>query len=79
MKFFVALLLTFAATAATLPDAIGTHQRTGTASPQLQDRQIWDEYGLKIAESGTFSLEKGTFSVEIYRFQDPTGAFGKQI
>ncbi len=74
MKFFIALLLPLVVSAAILPETVGPFQRTSTGQPGLPDRAIWDEYGLKASEFGVFEREKDKFSVNIYRFQDPTGA-----
>jgi hypothetical protein len=74
MKFFTALLLPLLASAAMLPEAIGPYKRTTTATPDVQDRQVWDEMGLKAVENGSFEGEKRKFSVNLYRLQDPTGA-----
>src|SRR5690242_21963563 len=74
MKFFTALLLPLLASAAMLPESIGSFKRTSVGQPTLEDRQIWDEIGLKTAENGNFEGENGKFSVTLYRMQDPTGA-----
>jgi hypothetical protein len=78
MKCLAALLLPLVATAAILPDAIGPHKRTATSTPDLADRPIWDEYGLKAVENGVFEAEKTRFSVTIWRLQDPTGAMAAE-
>lgn len=74
MKFLTALLLPLLASAAMLPEAIGPYKRTATATPDVQERPIWDEMGLKSVENGSFEGEKHKFSVNLYRLQDPTGA-----
>lgn len=74
MKFFAALLLPILASAAILPEAIGPYKRTVTSQPELAERAIWDEFGVKAVENGVFEAEKTHFSVTIYRLQDPTGA-----
>src|ERR1044072_4556673 len=76
MKFFAVLLLPLLASAAILPETIGPYKRTSTGQPALEDRPIWDEYGLKASENGVFEAEKEHFSVTIWRLQDPTGALG---
>lgn len=57
-----------------LPEAIGPYKRTATSTPEVQERPIWDEMGLKAVENGNFEGEKRQFSVNLYRLQDPTGA-----
>src|SRR5262249_34750227 len=52
------------------------YKRTSTGQPALEDRPIWDEYGLKASETGAFEAEKTQFTVAIWRLQDPTGALG---
>jgi hypothetical protein len=74
MKFFTALLLPLLASAAILPEAIGPYKRTAVSAPALEDRAIWDEFGLKATENAVFEGENAKFSVNLYRFQDPTGA-----
>ncbi len=74
MKFFAAVLLPVLATAAILPETIGAYKRTATSTPELAERSIWDEFGLKAVENGVFEREKEQFSVTIWRLQDPTGA-----
>ncbi len=74
MKFLAALLLPILATAAILPETIGPFKRTAISQPELSDRPIWDELGVKAVENGVFEAEKTRFSVTIWRLQDPTGA-----
>jgi hypothetical protein len=76
MKFLTALLLPLLASAAMLPESIGSFKRASVGQPTLEDRQIWDEFGLKTAENGNFEGENGKFSINLYRLQDPTGALG---
>jgi hypothetical protein len=64
------------ACAASLPDAIGTYQRTGTSSPALTDQGLWNEYALKGSESGTYGSGDTQFTVTIYRLEDSTSALG---
>jgi hypothetical protein len=76
MRLFAALLLPVLASAAILPGKIGTFERASTGQPAIEDRAIWDEYGLKASENGVFEADKTRFSVTIWRLQDPTGALG---
>jgi hypothetical protein len=76
MKYFTALLLPLLASAAMLPETIGSAKRIATGQPNLEDRQIWDELGLRAAENGVFEGEDGKFTVTLCRLQDPTGALG---
>jgi hypothetical protein len=64
------------ASAAMLPDMIGAYQRTGTSSPAVTDQALWNEYGLKGSESGTYGSGDAQFTVTIYRLEDSTSALG---
>ncbi|HLI84032.1 MAG TPA: DUF6599 family protein [Bryobacteraceae bacterium] len=74
MKFFVALMLPVLASPAILPDSIGPFHRSMLAAPKLADQAIWDEYGLKEAESSSYLNENSHFTVTAYRFVDTTGS-----
>jgi hypothetical protein len=74
MKFLTALLLPVLASAAILPDTIGTYHRTATSQAAIADRQLWDEYGLKASETATYESDSEKFTATAYRLQDPTGA-----
>lgn len=74
MKFLTVLLLPLLASAAILPDTIGPYHRTAVSQPTLSDRPVWDEYGLKAAETGTYENAGEKFTATAYRLQDPTGA-----
>ena len=77
MRLFLPLLwLPLALHAALLPDAIGLYQRTGISQPVLDDRAIWDEYGLKEYESAAYESGKKKLAASVWRFQDSTGALG---
>lgn len=73
MKFLIAFL-PLLSSAAILPDNIGAYHRSATSQPALADRQLWDEYGLKAAETATYENDSEKFTVTVYRMQDPTGA-----
>jgi len=70
------LALVFAAHAALLPESIGSYQRTAVSQPALPDRPLWDEYGLKEAESAVYESGKKKLTATVYRLQDSTGALG---
>jgi hypothetical protein len=74
MKFFFALLVPVLCSAAILPDTLGPFHRSTTAVPKLSDQTVWDEYGLKEAESSTYVNENPHFTATAYRFADTTGA-----
>jgi hypothetical protein len=75
MKFSLfALLIPGLAMAAILPDTIGPAHRTTVSAPNLQDKQLWDEYGLKESEAADYENGDQHFTVTAWRLQDPTGA-----
>ena len=75
-KFVAVFLLPAAVAAAILPDSIGDYHRTATSRPALTGRQLWDEYGLKEAETATYQNGDSRFSVTAWRMIDSTGALG---
>src|SRR5262249_19490942 len=76
MKVFLPLFLPLLASAALLPENIGTYQRGTVSKPELADRAIWDEYGLKESETAIFESGKKKLTATVWRLQDPTGALG---
>ena len=74
MKILLAFLLVPGLTAAIWPDTIDGYHRVASKSVGLQDRAIWDEYGLKESESGRYENGNDSFTVTGYRLQDTTGA-----
>ena len=75
MKLRVLLLLLPAlAEAAIWPDALGPYQRTATAKPALTDQALWDELGLKEAESAVEQNGTAKVTATAYRLQDTTAA-----
>ena len=75
MKYLLcALLLPGLSPAAILPDSIGAYQRGAVSQPALDNRPIWDEYGLKNWESATYQDGKAKFVATAYQLGDTTGA-----
>jgi hypothetical protein len=75
MKLSAALLLLPGLIhAAIWPDTIGAFHRVSTAPIKLEDRPIWDEYGLKESETARYENGNESFTVAGYRLQDTTGA-----
>ena len=75
MKFPLCLLLLPGLLGAAIwPDPIGSFHRTSSAPVTLQDRPLWDEYGLKESESARYEHGTESFTATGYRFQDTTGA-----
>jgi hypothetical protein len=60
--------------AAIWPETIGTFRRTAVTPVSLQDRPLWDEYGLKESESARYEDGSRKFTATGYRFQETTGA-----
>lgn len=75
MKYFLlSLLLSGLASAATLPDTIGAYHRTASAPAALTDQAIWNELGLKDAESSTYQNGAEKFTATAYHLQDTTSS-----
>ena len=75
MRFLIAALLVPAlCPAAILPVAIGSYQRTGTVPLPSADKGVWDDFGLKEAESAAYASGKDKFTVTAWRMDDSTGA-----
>ena len=75
MKYLLcALLLPGLSMAAILPDSIGAYQRGPVSQPTLDNRPLWDEYGLKNWESAAYQNGKARFVATVYQLGDTTGA-----
>jgi hypothetical protein len=75
MRLFLAALVLPALSWATIwPDAIGAYHRVSTTQVNLQDRPVWDEFGLKESEGARYENGQESFTVTGYRMQDTTGA-----
>ena len=75
MRLFLAALFVPALAWGTIwPDAIGAWHRAATTQVSLQDRELWDEYGLKESEGARYEKGQESFTVTGYRLQDTTGA-----
>jgi hypothetical protein len=72
--FFAALVLPMLAGAAIWPDAIGPYHKTATPKTQIANRAVWDEYGLKTAETALYEGSGKRFTATAYQLQDSTGA-----
>ena len=75
MRFFLpVLLLPGILGAAILPETVGPWQRAAVTQPALADRPVWDEYGLKEAETATYRNGTATLTLTAWRLQDTTGS-----
>jgi hypothetical protein len=72
--FFAALVLPALSWGTIWPDAIGAFHRAAITPVTLQDRALWDEYGLKESEGARYENGDESFTVAGYRLQDTTGA-----
>ena len=70
------LLLSAGAQAAIWPDQVGEYKKSSSKAVVVEDRPLWDEYGLKQTEQAEYAAGVKQFTGTAYRFQDPTGAFG---
>jgi hypothetical protein len=62
--------------AAILPNAIGSWHQTATAKPALSDHAVWDDYGLKAAETATYKNGSATFTLTAWQLADTTASLG---
>jgi hypothetical protein len=69
-----AILLTAASQAALLPERFTEFNRTSFSPITVEDKSLWQEYGLEAAEQATYAAPAGTFKAEVYRLKDPTSA-----
>jgi hypothetical protein len=76
MKFLVTLLIPGLAAAAIFPETLGPYRRVSTGAAVLTDQALWNEYGLKSAETATYGGGEEKFTADVYRLQDPTAALG---
>jgi len=74
MKFLLALLLPVLGSGAILPDTIGPYHRASVTPLRVADKPIWDEYGLKEAESANYEHEKDSMTVTAWRLADTTAS-----
>jgi hypothetical protein len=73
-KLLLALLIPLSATGAMLPQFVGTLEKTTTQPLALQDKAVWDDYGLQQSEQAVFEGAGHKLTVRAYRLQDATGA-----
>ncbi len=72
--FLIALVLPVACMASILPDTMGEYHRGTPSKPGLTDAKLWDEFGLKEAETAAYSDASTSFQATAWRLQDSTGA-----
>jgi hypothetical protein len=68
------LLVPLALSGAILPQTVGAFQKGGSQPLAVDNRPIWDEYGLQETEQATYQKDGSTLSVRAYRLQDATAA-----
>jgi hypothetical protein len=67
-------LLPLAATAAILPDTIGSWKRGEPGPAVAPDQKVWLEYGVRDGEAAPYSDGGHSFFMTAWRFADATGA-----
>jgi hypothetical protein len=72
--FLWAFLLPAALSAAILPQNVGPYQKGAVQPLKIEDRPVWDEYGLQESEQATYENGGAKMSVRAYRLQDATAA-----
>jgi hypothetical protein len=65
-----------AASAAIWPDQIGDYRKVASRRPAVEDRGLWNEYGLSQAEQAEYAGGGGHFTATAYRLKDSTSALG---
>jgi hypothetical protein len=61
--------------AAILPESFSGFSRTASSPVSLEDRPVWNEFGLDAAERADYTAGDRKVAVTAYRMKDPTGAF----
>jgi hypothetical protein len=61
--------------AAIWPDQFGHYKLDSTKTPAISDKELWDEYGLDLAEQGLYSDGAKKLTATAWRMKDPTGAW----
>jgi hypothetical protein len=65
---------------AVLPEQLGTFKRASLTEPAVEDKSLWDEYGLEVREEAVYRDKGQSYTLSVWRFKDPTGAYaGRQI
>lgn len=54
-------------------DKLGDLKKVSSKPVQVQDKDLWDEYGLEAAESAQYAGAGKTLNGTMYRLKDPTG------
>ncbi len=57
------------------PDQFGHYKLDSTKTPAISDKDLWDEYGLDLAEQGLYSDGAKKLTATAWRMKDPTGAW----
>lgn len=57
-----------------LPQFVGTLEKTSSQALPVEDRPVWDEYGLQDSEQATYEAAGQKLTVRAYRLQDATAA-----
>jgi hypothetical protein len=65
-----------AVSAAVWPDQIGAYKKVASKPPAVEDRALWNEYGLSQAEQAEYAGGGSPFTATAYRLRDSTSALG---
>jgi hypothetical protein len=71
---FPVLMIPALCRGAILPQFVGTLEKTSSKPLPVEDKPVWDEYGLQDSEQATYEGGGKTLTVRAYRLQDATGA-----
>lgn len=75
LRFLACAFLLATLNAAVLPEKFGPFSRGPVSAPELPDRPIWNEFGLKASERARYTDSARAITVTAYRMLDPTGAY----
>jgi hypothetical protein len=74
LRSLILVLIAAGLNAAILPERFSNFERTGVTQPVVDDRAVWDEFGLEEASQAEYAAGSRKFGVTAYRMKDPTGA-----
>jgi hypothetical protein len=73
-KLLLALLIPAFAAGAMLPQFVGALKQTVVKPLPVEDKAVWNDYGLQDSEQSTYEGAGQKLTVRAYRLQDSTGA-----
>jgi hypothetical protein len=74
-NLLIALAFSTLAQAAIWPDQFGHYKLDSIKTPVITDKDLWDEYGLDLAEQALYTDGPKKLTATAWRMKDPTGAW----